>query len=450
MCASAMSPPVEDRDSLPPPQPVAPPELNEVALCVVKSRVDRPADELEELRVMWKEVVETTDMGDLDAGARRKVLQDVGVLLSMTTPMAQEFLLAVQEARGQVELSMKVPAARMDFINRIFKRMKAQPKKNIAKAEEVWRDGLKWKRDEAKKAYVVDMIRLLQLPEAMAEAVFMRVGTALEHKRLAEEEKISVASDMAPAAENDKDIHPRQAHPAGLGSLSINDDAREKEEKVAVSYDKPEQKRKLAREKDESESTQQQAPAKKRTRTEYVPRVGEWKCGRCNFWNKPWATKCRLKARTCSGTREHDAKVVQEDDGAHEKSREYKTFVPMVSDWKCGVCGYYNLPFDNMCLGEDKANEDPIAREICTGYRRGAVFIQDDDGKHEKHFEPEWIGDWWCAYCRKFKPGYVTDCNGCGNSKNTCCEYTVKKGPGKKERQPDKYRRGYYRNPGMC
>jgi hypothetical protein len=53
-----------------------------------------------------------------------------------------------------------------------------------------------------------------------------------------------------------------------------------------------------------------------------------------------------------------------------------KPYVPKVGEWKCGRYSFYNIPFDNKCLGNDVYHEDPEQGEIaCLGYRRDAVYV---------------------------------------------------------------------------
>ena len=74
--------------------------------------------------------------------------------------------------------------------------------------------------------------------------------------------------------------------------------------------------------------------------------------------------------------------------------------------------------------------------------------MQEDDGHYAKYLaEPEYVGDWMCGPCARWKPVYMTDCEKCGNSKNIGCSRIFQPGPGKKVR-PDVYFN--HRNEGFC
>lgn len=182
-----------------------------------------------------------------------------------------------------------------------------------------------------------------------------------------------------------------------------------------------------------------------------MPKAGDWKCKLCGYWNKPWHRKCGCRFSNCKGRREEDTKTVQEDDGEHEKYDVWKPHNHRVGDWQCSICGFFNIAFDSRCDGKDIYNDDPELRDGCSGKRIYAKYIQADDGAHSKDTgEPEWIGDWWDQECGRWRGAWLTRCDSCGLSKDQCCGFEVKPGPGKKERPRDW--RGYrpYNNPGFC
>ncbi|CBX98217.1 predicted protein [Plenodomus lingam JN3] len=107
-----------------------------------------------------------------------------------------------------------------------------------------------------------------------------------------------------------------------------------------------------------------------------------------------------------------DDKAKAQEDLKTKKPRG--RYQPWVGEWKCSVCGYWNSPSCDTCLGTKPAK--------CEGRKDlHTAEIQLDDGNHRKFHNPNedpkvFAGDWQCR-CGRWKPIYCKEC-GCGWCRN--------------------------------
>ncbi|KAF1946731.1 hypothetical protein EJ02DRAFT_508601 [Clathrospora elynae] len=94
--------------------------------------------------------------------------------------------------------------------------------------------------------------------------------------------------------------------------------------------------------------------------------------------------------------------------GAPKAKKPKKEYVPWVGDWKCAICGYWNIPFSATCNGNCRDPDDETEGPCYGKRRRDTEFEQADEEAP-----------------REIRRGL---CNTCGRDKNSCCEYEVQPG----------------------
>jgi hypothetical protein len=112
-----------------------------------------------------------------------------------------------------------------------------------------------------------------------------------------------------------------------------------------------------------------------------------------------------------------------------KRARHTSRCIPKVNDWKCAACGWWNIPYHSRCMGKVESGEDCLAEQ-----KYNVAYRQEDDGQHLKHHESEFIGDWYCFFCNSWREARWQDCHGCGYSKHYTSCYEIRPGARKRER----------------
>jgi hypothetical protein len=94
--------------------------------------------------------------------------------------------------------------------------------------------------------------------------------------------------------------------------------------------------------------------ASKKVKRVYVPRVGDWLCNECGYWNCKYWRSCRRKGKEeCEGVRTRAKEVQRRGEGIEENTCGAK----FCGDWKC-MCGYWSRGWWEFCDKCHKPVED--------------------------------------------------------------------------------------------
>ncbi|KAI8939549.1 hypothetical protein NX059_003318 [Plenodomus lindquistii] len=344
------------------------PELSSFGLKTLNKLLQRSAAEISTLLGLLQDVqdMKTQEKYDMKGSAYR----DAGSLLTMPKATAECFLQSVCEKRETPKINVKMNEGQLKWANGIFNRMRAQPDEYTAVAKDAWKTMLGWKVSKEKNPRLKDLGTVLQHKDASIAEIVRRLEIARRQKEIGQDEKVVMETDQAPAEptvtpspsriaskKNTKAAfpRPRQAHPRGLGQMSINDDPKAQDsngKKGAITAtpantdnnkNNNEKKRKWEDGDIEApkSANRQQQPKK---RTGYRALVGDWRCARCDFWNDPESGKCESK-RKCKGMKDSDLAEVALDDGWHRKPYNPNDDPDVMgNDWQC-ECGLWKKSY---------------------------------------------------------------------------------------------------------
>ncbi|KAF2799514.1 hypothetical protein K505DRAFT_370941 [Melanomma pulvis-pyrius CBS 109.77] len=109
--------------------------------------------------------------------------------------------------------------------------------------------------------------------------------------------------------------------------------------------------------------------------------------------------------------------------GTKRKRRERGEYRPRVGDWKCKMCGWWNSRFDRNCWGTNKETKD-----LCSGKRilYNMESVQADDGVAEHRQGGDHVGAWYCGRCAQWNNAWNKFCYLCAEETSKDPDFVMK------------------------
>lgn len=99
-----------------------------------------------------------------------------------------------------------------------------------------------------------------------------------------------------------------------------------------------------------------------------------------------------------------------------------RLFTPMVGDWKCRLCKFWNSKMESTCKGSDEV----LGKGNCKGRRsRDVEEVQPDDGVAMERNMGVYRGDWFCDDCCIWNVRHYDFCRECATDKRSMMSYEM-------------------------
>ena len=108
------------------------------------------------------------------------------------------------------------------------------------------------------------------------------------------------------------------------------------------------------------------------------------------------------------------------------------SYNPKVGDWRCNGCGFWNNMFHKFCRGRVRKGVPCKLEKL----DQNVKAVQADDGMHDTRRDGRLPGDWFCGQCNIWNPRDSEKCGMCERDVGIVCEYKMPEAPFRLETGP--------------